>query len=186
MTRPPPRSHGTGRWLPKDIAALGRDVVIEEGVLLFHPDHIRIGNCTYIGHRTILKAYHRNELVIGDACWIGQDCFLHGAGGIKVGERVGIGPGVKIITSQHQDVGTATPLLWSPLTFAPVSIDDDCDIGVGAIILPGVNLGRGCQVGAGAVVTESFPAYAVIVGVPARLLRFRQPGSDDSDQVNKP
>jgi acetyltransferase-like isoleucine patch superfamily enzyme len=173
MSRPPPRSHGSGRWSPEQFASLGQDSVIEEGVMVFHPDHITIGTRVYIGHRTMLKAYHRNTMVIGDDCWIGQDCFFHSAGGIVIGQRVGIGPGVRIITSRHQEAGIATPILWSPLELSPVEIGDDSDVGVGAIILPGVKLGRGCQVGAGAVVTHSFPDFSVIAGVPARLLRLR-------------
>lgn len=177
MSRPPPASHGTGAWTPDQLGGLGAASVIEAGVLIFHPDRIFIGDRCYIGHRTILKGYHRNQLCIGADCWIGQDCFLHSAGGITVGERVGIGPGVRIITSCHEEAGRATPILWSPLRFAPVRIQDDCDIGVGAILLPGVHLGRGCQVGAGAVVTTSFPDYAVVAGVPARLLRMRPDGA---------
>ena len=59
------------------------------------------------------------------------------------------------------------------LDFAPVEIGDGCDLGAGAIVLPGVRLGVGVQVGAGAVVTQSFGDYTVVVGNPARLLRMR-------------
>jgi len=57
--------------------------------------------------------------------------------------------------------------------FAPVVIEDDCDIGVGAIVLPGVRIGRGAQIGAGAVVAEDVPPYSVAVGVPAKVTRQR-------------
>ena len=63
--------------------------------------------------------------------------------------------------------------MHSKLKFAPVTIEDDCDIGVGTIILPGVTIGKGVQVGAGAVITDSVPPYAVVAGVPARTLRMR-------------
>ena len=59
------------------------------------------------------------------------------------------------------------------LEFAPVEIGDGCDLGAGCVILPGVRLGVGVQVGAGAVVTKSFSDYSVVVGNPARLLRMR-------------
>ena len=53
-------------------------------------------------------------------------------------------------------------------------IEDGSDIGIGVIILPGVTIGKGAQVGAGAVVTRNVPAYAIVAGVPARLLRMRE------------
>ena len=58
---------------------------------------------------------------------------------------------------------------------SPVAIGDDVWLGTRAIILPGVSLGSHCIVGAGAVVTKSFPDYAIVAGVPARILRMRKP-----------
>src|SRR4029078_11668784 len=96
------RSHGTGAFSPSERARCGAGVVFEAGVLVFHPEHIEIGDDVYVGHQAILKAYHLNRMVIGARSWIGQQCFLHSAGGITVGARVGIGPGVKILTSTHE------------------------------------------------------------------------------------
>jgi acetyltransferase-like isoleucine patch superfamily enzyme len=112
-------------------------------------------------------------MVIGEGTWIGQQCFFHSAGDIIIGKNVGIGPAVKIITSFHAEEGLLKPILHSKIEFAPVVIEDDVDIGTGAIILPGVTILKGTQVGAGAVVTQDYPEYAVIAGVPARLLRIR-------------
>ena len=55
-----------------------------------------------------------------------------------------------------------------------IGLDPGSDLGVGSTILPGVTLGRGVQVGAGAVVAEDVPDYAVVAGVPARVLRSRE------------
>lgn len=170
----PRQSHGTGRVHPTDFCSLGEGVVFEEGVLVFHPENIEIGKHVYVGHYTILKGYYRNKMVIGDDTWIGQQCFFHSAGDILIGKSVGIGPGVKIITSFHEEEGRNTPILHSRLEFAPVRIEDDCDIGVGAIILPGVTIGKGVQVGAGAVVSKDLPPYAVAAGMPARVIRMRR------------
>ncbi len=167
------RSHGTGSFNEAAFAALGENVVIETGVMIFHPENIRFGSNIYIGHQTILKGYFKNRLEIGDNTWIGQQCFIHSAGGILIGRNVGIGPGVKILSSEHEDEGVEVPILASRLVFAPVTIDDNCDLGVGAIVLPGVHIGRGVQVGAGAVVTKDIAPYAVAAGVPARVLRMR-------------
>lgn len=168
------RSHGTGQWAPEELARLGEGTTIEPGVLIFHPEHVEIGDQVYVGHDTILKAYYRNRLVIGARSWIGQQCFFHSAGGITIGERVGIGPGVKILTSTHSGQPVETDIMDTEIELAPVSIGDGTDIGINAVILPGVTLGRRVQVGAGAVVTESVPDYAVVAGVPARVLRDRR------------
>lgn len=141
--------------------------------MVFHPENIELGRNVYVGHQTILKGYHNSQMVIGDETWIGQQCFFHSAGGLVIGERVGIGPGVRIITSSHREGGRATPILLSPIDFAPVEIECDADLGVGAVVLPGVRIGRGAQIGAGAVVSRDIPAYAVAQGVPARVVRER-------------
>ncbi len=145
-------SHGTGRFERHQFARLGTGVVLEPGVLVFHPENIEIGDQVYVGHQTILKGYYKNRLVIGAGTWIGQQCFFHSAGGLMIGPNVGIGPGVKIITSAHAEEGRDKPILHSRLEFRAVTIEPDADIGVGAIILPGVTIGRGSQIGAGAVV----------------------------------
>lgn len=110
---------------------------------------------------------------IGDHSWIGQGCFLHGAGGLTIGKAVGIGPGVIILTSQHKDINKEIPVYFSPLEFAEVVLEDGCDIGAGSIILPGVRIGEGAIVGAGSVVTKDVGSYEVWAGVPAKKLRSR-------------
>ena len=167
------RSHGTGAFEPDDLATCGEDCVFEAGVLIFHPENVHLGRNVYVGHQAILKGYHRSSMRIGDESWIGQQCFFHSAGGLEIGARVGVGPAVKILTSRHAEVGRRTPILFSPIETAPVVIEDDADLGVGAIVLPGVTIGRGAQIGAGAVVAEDVPPFAVAAGVPARVLRLR-------------
>jgi len=166
-------SHGSGQYDLKHFARLGKGVIIEPGVLAFHPEKIQLGDDVYVGHYTILKGYYRNKMVIGSGTWIGQQCFLHSAGGLIIGRNVGVGPAVKIITSFHADDGRHVPILHSRIEFAPVMIEDNCDIGIGAIVLPGVTIGRGAQVGAGAVVSRNVEPFAVVAGVPASVLRMR-------------
>jgi acetyltransferase-like isoleucine patch superfamily enzyme len=149
-------------------------VIFEANVLVFHPENIEIGNNVYIGHNTILKGYYKNTMNIGDGTWIGQSCLFYSAGGIKIGRAVGIGPGVKILTSVHRDDELSKPILCSILKFASVTIEDGCDIGIGSIILPGVSVGEGSIIGAGSVVTKDVEAYTVVAGSPARLLRKRK------------
>lgn len=167
------KSHGSGAPDISKLARLGKDVVFEAGVLVFHPENIEIGDDVYIGHNTILKGYHKNKMVIGSGTWIGQQCFLHSAGGLRVGSNVGIGPAVRIITSHHEGKDVSVPILHTPIAFKPVTVEDDADIGTGAVLLPGVTVGKGAQVGAGAVVCHDVEPYTVVGGVPARLIRRR-------------
>jgi acetyltransferase-like isoleucine patch superfamily enzyme len=112
-------------------------------------------------------------MIIQDDVWIGQQCFLHSAGGLTIEEGVGIGPGVRIITSYHSDPGRGRPIMSGELVLARVTIGRFSDVGTGSVILPGVSIGEGTQVGAGAVVAEDTPAYSVVAGIPARVLRMR-------------
>lgn len=168
------QSHGTGEFTRDQFRSIGENVVFETGVLVFHPETIELGSNIYIGHNTILKGYYKNLLVIGDNTWIGQNCFLHSAGNIRIGHNVGIAPHVKILTSRHKEQGIDLPILFSDLDLAEVIIEDDCDIGIGSTILPGVSIGRGVQIGAGAVVTKSIPEFSVAFGVPAQVIRSRR------------
>ena len=173
-------SHGSGAFQPEEFRAIGSNVVFEAGVLVFHPENIRLGSNIYVGHNAILKGYHQSSMSIGDDTWIGQQCFFHSAGGLDIGKGVGIGPGVRIITSTHEDPGCDHPIMEGQLRFGPVRIGDGTDLGMGSLVLPGVTIGQGVQVGAGAVVTEDIPDYAVVAGVPARVIRYRD-GRDASE-----
>jgi acetyltransferase-like isoleucine patch superfamily enzyme len=168
----PYRSHGSGQFHAHQFSAIGDHVIFETGVLVFHPENIELGNNIYVGHRTILKGYHQNRMIIGDNTWIGQNCFFHSAGGLHIGNDVGIGPGVNIITSTHPlNRQKNLPILHRQPEFKKVRIESGCDIGIGATILPGVHIGKGAQVGAGAVVSRDIPPRAVAAGVPAKVIR---------------
>jgi acetyltransferase-like isoleucine patch superfamily enzyme len=169
----PRSSHGSGQFERSQFHRIGRGVVIEPGALIFHPETIELGDNVYIGHYTIIKGYYRGQMVIGSGTWIGQQCFFHSAGDLIVGKNVGIGPGVKIITSYHAEEGISKPILHSRIELASVVIEDDADVGIGAVILPGVTIAKGAKVGAGAVVTRDVPAYGIVAGVPARVLGMR-------------
>ena len=66
------------------------------------------------------------------------------------------------------------PIIQTDLVIKPVRVGAGADVGVNAVLLPGVHVGEGAIVGAGAVVTKDVPAYAIVAGVPAKLLRSRR------------
>ena len=167
------RSRGNGAIDQARFREVGEHVIFEHGALAFHPENISIGSNVYVGHYAILSGYYKSEMQIGSNVWIGQQCFLHSAGGLVIGDGVGIGPGVSITTSSHREVPRSFPITAAEVEFAPVFLEAGCNIGIRAIILPGVRIGRGAQIGAGAVVSQNIPEYAVAVGIPARVIRFR-------------
>jgi acetyltransferase-like isoleucine patch superfamily enzyme len=167
------RSHGDGTFRRDQFAAIGEHVVFEDGVRVWHPESIEIGDNVYVGHAAMLKGYYKNRMVIGDDSWLGQGVYLHSAGGLSIGRCVGIAPFVKVITSFHREAGRDTPILAAELEFEAIAVEDDANVGLGAIIMPGVTVGRGAQVAAGAVVTRDVEPFSIVAGNPARFLRWR-------------
>ena len=90
-------------------------------------------------------------------------CYVQGANGVEIGDDTRFGPGVKLISANHSKRDLSK---WEPAE--PIRIGKECWIGANAVILPGVTLGDRVIVGAGAVVTRSFPGHSTVVGVPGR------------------
>lgn len=88
---------------------------------------------------------------------------------VTIGDRVQFGPNVSIFGASH-DTSVLSRIKFVEFGL-PVVIEDDCWIGGGSTILPGVTIGKGSTVGAGSTVTKSLPPYSVAVGTPARVVR---------------
>jgi acetyltransferase-like isoleucine patch superfamily enzyme len=99
---------------------------------------------------------------------LSNGCYFQAMNGIFIGDNTIIAPGVKIISANHN---TDSPERARIKTRAIV-IGENCWIGENAIILPGVQIGNNAVVGAGAVVTKDVPAFAIVAGNPARIIRF--------------
>ena len=84
-----------------------------------------------------------------------------------------MGPDVVILTHTHKISDIAIPMEQQGMEIRPVTIGNDVWIGMRSIIMPGVTIGSGVIIGAGAVVTKDVPDYAVVGGVPAKIIRFR-------------
>lgn len=112
------------------------------------------------------------DIEIGDNSGIGINCHL--PSNVKIGKDVMIGPDVLIIGENHDFSDINVPMrLQGYKSSEPVRISDDVWIGARVIILPGVKIGKGVVIGAGAVVTKDIPPYAICVGNPARVIKFR-------------
>jgi len=104
---------------------------------------------------------------LGDDVVIHSFTHIFGAGGVHIGARTMISTGCSIASITHSE---QIPTRGVGIEL-PVVIEEDCWLGTGAIILPGVRIGEGSIIGAGAVVTKDIPPMSVAVGVPARIVR---------------
>ena len=110
--------------------------------------------------------------VIGDRSGVGINANLHGP--VIIGNDVMMGPECIIYTRNHSYLDTEIPMNQQGFSeIKEVVIGDDVWIGGRVIILPGVHIGKGAIIGAGAVVTKDVPNYAVVGGNPARILKYR-------------
>jgi len=113
--------------------------------------------------------FETKKVSIGDGSFVNVGCWFEGAGHVSIGRNVFLGPQVMIITSIHEiDEHGQAARMPSP---GEVLIGDQCWLGARAMIMPGVTIGDGTIIGAGAVVTRDCEPGAVYVGVPARRLR---------------
>jgi len=99
---------------------------------------------------------------------------LYGQGGLSIGKYCAIAGGVIIYSQSNQhDAEPGRRVLDQPVRYAPVKIGDDVWIGARATVLPGVTIGDGAVIGAGALVRGDVPSGAIVVGVPAREIGRR-------------
>ena len=111
------------------------------------------------------------NISIGDNSGLGCNCNVHGP--LIIGNDVMMGPNVTILTSNHNFGRTDIPMRLQGSTTKVVKIGNDVWIGQNVIILPGVTIGNGVIIAAGAVVTRDVPNYAIVGGVPAKIIKYR-------------
>jgi acetyltransferase-like isoleucine patch superfamily enzyme len=112
-------------------------------------------------------------LVIGDDVSIAKGVLILAVGGVEIGDRSMVGPGTKLISAGHVIPKDRKPMRFSGPFLKKITIEKDVWVGAQAVILPGVRVGEGAIVAAGAVVTKDVPPFAIVGGVPARVLRMR-------------
>ncbi len=106
---------------------------------------------------------------LGNNVFINYMCTILDNNEVRIGNHVMIGPAVQIYTAAHDLIAETRIQGWE--VAKSIEIEDNVWIGGGAILLPGVKIGRNAVVGAGAVVSRSVPANTVVAGNPARVIR---------------
>jgi maltose O-acetyltransferase len=114
--------------------------------------------------------FQSNQVSIGDGSFVNMGCQFEGFGRVDIGRDVFLGPQVMILTSTHE-IDEDGQVTRAPAA-RPVRVGDRCWLGARATVLPGVTIGEGTIIGAGAVVTKDCDPGALYVGVPARRVRW--------------
>ena len=160
------------RWIE-----IGSGVYLGEGVFLQgRPGGLKIGDKVRIMPGAYLNVYNyrgieTSGIEIGEEAVIGVNVIITGQGGVKIGRKVIIAPGVKIMPVEHNYQNPQIPIKDQGIQAKGIVIEEGAWVGAGAIILDGVEIGKNAVVGAGSVVVDSVPAHSVAIGNPARIIK---------------
>lgn len=135
-----------------------------KNIFEFCGKNVNIERCAYFGDG--------KGIFIGNNSGIGVNCKIQR--NVKIGNYVMMGEDVIIITNTHKFDDCNIPMAMQGFENLPVTIGDDVWIGSRVMILPGVKIGKGSIIGAGAVVSKDVPEYSIVGGVPAKLIRSRK------------
>ena len=150
---------------------IASSVTLGDGVVIHHPDLVNLYGCR-IGGGTRIGTFVeiQKNAMVGNNCKISSHSFI--CEGVTIEDGVFIGHGVMFTNDLHPravnpDGSLQTDSDWE---LRPTRVRRHASIGSNATILPGVTIGEGAQVGAGAVVTKDVPNFAIVAGVPARIV----------------
>ena len=149
---------------------ISRDVFLGPGTRVFQPDLVNLYGCR-IGANTKVGAFVeiQKNAVVGDRCKISSHTFI--CEGVTIEDEVFIGHGVMFINDRYPrattDARVQTEEDWVVI---PTRVKRGASVGSGAVLLCGVTVGEGVLVGAGAVVTRDVEPFAIVAGVPARVV----------------
>ena len=158
--------------------AFGNGVKVGVGVLVLHPHTFEIGDAVFIGNQTFLQGRHDGTCVIGAHTWIGPQSYFD-CRDLRLGEYVGWGPGAKVLGSEHTGDPLDVPIIQTDLVIKPVRVDDGADIGVNAVLLPGVTVGKGAIVGAGAGVAVGADVGAAVLARAVVVVKIAEADTTD-------
>ncbi|OLN97348.1 putative acetyltransferase C18B11.09c 1 [Colletotrichum chlorophyti] len=142
----------------------------------------KVGAGTFI-EAPLLVDYGCN-VIFGKNCFANFNLTILDVSLVVIGDRVQFGPNVSIYGAGH-DTSVLSRVKFVEYGL-PVRIEDDCWIGGGVIILPGITIGRGTTVGSGSIVTKSIPPYSVAVGNPAKVIKKLQSVEEEMADPSNP
>jgi acetyltransferase-like isoleucine patch superfamily enzyme len=134
---------------------------------------IVVGEKCLVSRNTKLSTGYTGFVKIGNQTIIGENCIIHGPGGIEIGDNVLISDAVLINAGLHVYSDKNKTVLSQGITTKGIKIGNDVWLGTGVLVKDGVTIGNGCVVGAGSVVSESLPDYSVALGMPAKVVGSR-------------
>lgn len=140
---------------------------------------ITIGNNFSIGRNSIIECTGvirelGEELIIEENVGIAANTFIAVRGKVIIRKNTIIGPGVSIHAENHKFEDINTPIRLQGASRKGIEIGEDCWIGSKVVILDGVKIGNHAIIAAGAVVTKDIPDYAIVGGVPAKVIKMRK------------
>lgn len=147
-------------------------VILTNGIRDQRKGKITIADNCEITKGCILKAYG-GKIAIENNVFLGEYSVIYGHGEVTIGKNTLIAMHSCIVSSNHTIPNKTTIIRSQPDILLPVKIGNDVWIGAGAKILGGTTIGDGAIIGAGSVVSKDIPPYAIAVGVPAKVIGYR-------------
>ncbi len=156
---------------------LGKNLVINNPKCIFWGKGIGVGDNTFLGPVVNYNGSdYQPRIEIGDGTWIGKNCSIAAIHGVIIGKDVLFAGNVHITDHSHGYEQIDLPISKQNLiSKGPVIIEDQCWLGFNCEILSGVHIGRHCIVAARAVVTKDVPAYSIVAGNPAKVIKHYNP-----------
>ncbi len=133
---------------------------------------LRLGDDVHVARYCTVRAGERG-ISIHHGVGINIRCFLDGNGGLEIGADTLLSPGVQVVSGNHVFKDPKVPIRFQGTAYGKVSIGEDCWLGTNVVVVPGVTIGRGSVIGAGAVVTKDIPEFSIALGVPAKVVGRR-------------
>ena len=156
--------------------SLGADIIIESGFNIKNQNfcnQLYIGNNVYFGENTKIEVGPQGLIEIGNKVWFTGFTFICANFSISIGDDCLIGEFCSIRDFDHKIDERSINMNKSGCNSKPIKIGKNVWIGRGVAILKGVTIGDGAVIGANAVVTHDIDAYEVVVGIPAKHLKYR-------------